>query len=316
MEFRNVGKSGLQVSVVGLGCNNFGRRLDTQKTKLVVDAAVDSGITLFDTADVYGSGDSERYLGEALKGKRHQVVVATKFRSSMGDGPYNQGGSRLYVRRAVEESLQRLGTDYIDLYQMHGPDTRTPIEETLSVLDDLVHEGKVRYIGSSNFSGWQIADADWTSKLLGNERFISAQNHYSLLNREVEREVVPACLHFGIGLIPYFPLASGMLTGKYRRGEAPPEGTRLAGSPAAERYLTESNFDVVERLEEFGQERGVSLLEIAIGGLAAQPSVCSVIAGATKPEQVEGNVKAAEWMPSAGDVAEINRIAPTQLPEE
>lgn len=314
MEFRHVGNSGLQVSVVGLGCNNFGRRLDADRSEQVVHAALDAGVTLFDTADVYGNGESEQYLGRALEGRREGVVIATKFGSSMGDSPYDQGGSRRYVRRAVEASLRRLGTDYVDLYQMHVPDAKTPIEETLSALDDLVHEGKVRYVGSSNSAGWQIADADWTARVNHWTRFVSAQNHYSLLERGVEREVAPACSHFGLGLVPYFPLASGMLTGKYRRGQEPPPGTRLAGSPASNRFMNDTNLDIVERLERFSAEQGVSLLQIAIGGLAAQPQVCSVIAGATKPEQVRANVEAGSWVPTRDQLTEIDKIAPTQRP--
>jgi aryl-alcohol dehydrogenase-like predicted oxidoreductase len=312
MRFRRLGGSGLKVSVVGLGCNNFGRRLDEAEAKRVVDTAIDCGITLFDTADVYGDGESERSLGAAVKGRRDQVIIATKFRSAMGEGPYEQGGSRLYIRRAVENSLRRLGTDYIDLYQMHRPDPDTPIEETLSALDDLVHEGKVRYIGSSNFAGWQIADADWVARVNRWTPFVSAQNHYSLLQREVEREVIPACRRFDIGMLPFFPLASGMLTGKYRRGEEPPPGSRLAGNPNADRFLNEANLAIVESLERFAAERGLSLLQIAFGGLAAQPQVASVIAGATKPEQVVDNVKAGAWEPTPDELAEIDRLAPTQ----
>ncbi|MDQ2745063.1 MAG: aldo/keto reductase [Chloroflexota bacterium] len=312
MRYRALGNSGLQVSVVGLGCNNFGRRLDQARTERVVHTALDFGITLFDTADVYGAGESERYLGAALRGRRDQAVIATKFRSSMGDGPYNQGGSRRYIRHAVEGSLKRLGTDYIDLYQMHAPDAATPIEETLSTLNDLVHEGKVRYIGSSNFAGWQIADAAWISRTEHLAPFISAQNEYSLLDRSVERDVISACLRFGVGMLPYFPLASGLLTGKYRRGQPPPEGTRLAGSPRAGEVLSNANFDIVEKLEQFAKDRGIALLDVAIGGLAAQPAVDSVIAGATKPEQIEANVAAGAWVPSPQELAEIDRIAPTQ----
>jgi aryl-alcohol dehydrogenase-like predicted oxidoreductase len=287
--------------------------MDEDASVRVVHAAIDHGITLFDTADVYGAGDSERYLGAAVKGRRNRVLVATKFRSSMGNGPYDQGGSRLYIRRAVEASLRRLGTDYIDLYQMHGPDPDTPIEETLSTLDDLVREGTVRYIGSSNFAGWQIADAGWTARVERWTPFVSAQNRYSLLDRAVEREVIPACRRFGVGMIPYSPLASGMLTGKYRRGQEPPSGTRLAGSPRADRFLNDANFDVVESLERFARERDLTLLQIAIGGLAAQPEVASVIAGATSPEQVAANVESGSWQPSPEDLAEIDRLAPPQL---
>jgi aryl-alcohol dehydrogenase-like predicted oxidoreductase len=296
--------------VVGLGCNNFGRRIDAAQAARVVHAALDAGVDFFDTADVYGPQDSERMLGAALAGRRHEVVIATKFggRAAYPDQPTWRGGSRLHIRRAVEGSLSRLGTDYIDLYQMHTPDPETPIEETLATLDDLVREGKVRYIGSSNFSGWQIADADWTARSRGLERFISAQNQYSLLERGVEREVGPACAQFGLGLIPFFPLASGLLTGKYRRGQPPPEGTRLAASPSPERLLTERNFGLVEALERFAAERERSLLEVAIGGLAAQPNVVSVIAGATRPEQVQANAAAAAWTPTPADLEALNKL--------
>jgi aryl-alcohol dehydrogenase-like predicted oxidoreductase len=307
---RRVGASGLQVSVVGLGCNNFGRRVDATGAARVVHAALDAGIDFFDTSDTYGPQDSERMLGAALTGRRHDAVIATKFGMSGAypDRPTWRGGSRLHVRRAVEGSLSRLGTDYIDLYQLHTPDPQTPIEETLATLDDLVREGKVRYIGSSNFNGWQIADADWTARSRGLERFVSAQNHYSLLERAVEKEVVPACERFGLGLIPFFPLASGVLTGKYRRGQSPPEGTRLAASPNAGRLLTDRNFDIMEALERFAAERQLSLLEVAIGGLAAQPSVVSVIAGATRPEQVQANAAAAAWSPATEDLEALNKI--------
>ena len=308
MPYRRMGASGLKVSTVGLGCNNFGRRLDEAGSKRVVSAALECGINLFDTADVYGDGASERFLGAAVKGQRDQVVIATKFRGRMGSSPNHEGGSRVYIRHAVEASLTRLGTDYIDLYQMHSPDPETPIEETLSTLNDLVREGKVRYVGSSNFAGWQIADADWTARVNQWERFISAQNHYSLLHREPERDVIPACTHYRIGVLPYFPLAGGMLTGKYRRSEQPPTGTRLATSPNPGRFLNEANFATVEALEAFAQQRGLSLVAVAIGGLAAQPQVASVIAGATSADQVRANVAAGAWTPSAEDLAEINRI--------
>ncbi len=309
MQFRQLGRSGLKVSLVGLGCNNFGGRSDEQASVRVIQAALDSGITLFDTSDTYGGGKSEEYLGRALKGSRDDVLIATKFGNSMGDSPYMEGGSRRYVHRAVEASLRRLGTEYIDLYQMHIPDPQTPIEETLSALDDLTRAGNIRYVGSSNFSGWQIADADWVAQSRGYERFISAQNHYNLLNRDAEREVVPACERFDIGILPFFPLASGMLTGKYHRNEEPPEGTRLAGSPRArERYFSDASWDKVQKLTDFAEQRDLSLLQVAIGWLAAQPQISSVIAGATKPEQVEANVRAAEWVPSEEDLAEIDRI--------
>jgi aryl-alcohol dehydrogenase-like predicted oxidoreductase len=312
---RRLGESGLLVSVVGLGCNNFGGRLERDDSIRVVHAALDNGITLFDTADIYGGGRSEDFLGAALRDRRDRAIVATKFGMEMGgDALYRRGGSRIYVRQAVEASLRRLQTDHIDLYQMHEPDPSTPIWETLSVLDDLVHEGKVRYIGSSNFSGWQISDAEWTARSHGWTRFTAAQNQYSLLVRGVEREVIPACGHHGIGMLPFFPLAAGMLTGKYRRGEAAPEGTRLARAPSAQRYLTPRNFDVVEALQRFAGERGVGLLSVAIGGLAAQPCVASVIAGAMTPEQVAANVAAGEWEPGAEERAEIDRITKVPVP--
>jgi aryl-alcohol dehydrogenase-like predicted oxidoreductase len=303
MPTRRLGNSGLAVSVVGLGCNNFGRRIGVDETRLVVRAALDAGITLFDTADIYG--ESETFLGEVLGSERDNIVLATKFGMPMGGklGPdWNARGSRRYIRTAVESSLRRLQTDWIDLYQLHIPDPLTPIEETLAALQELVTEGKVRYIGSSNFTGWQIADADWVAKTRGTSAFISAQNHYSLLERDVETEVIPACERFGIGMLPFFPLASGLLTGKYKRGEAAPSGTRLEGSKSA---LSDAQFDRVEALVAYADTRGISLLEVAIGGLAAMPAVTSVIAGATKPEQIAANVAAGSWVPTETDLTEL-----------
>jgi aryl-alcohol dehydrogenase-like predicted oxidoreductase len=308
MRYRRLGSSGLAVSVVGLGCNNFGRRINIDATKAVVDAAIDNGITLFDTADSYG--ESETFLGEVLQGRRDEVVIATKFgndlRGALGRD-FGARGSRRYVRRAIERSLRRLRTDHVDLYQLHQPDPATPIEETLAALTELVREGKVRYLGSSNFAAWQVADADWTARSAGTERFVSAQNHYSLLERGVERELAPACERFGVGILPYFPLANGLLTGKYHRGEPPPGGSRLEKRPE---YLSDARFDVVEKLERYAAERGLTLLDVAIGGLAAQPAVASVIAGATKPEQVRANVAAGEWVPTESDLAVLDAIAP------
>jgi aryl-alcohol dehydrogenase-like predicted oxidoreductase len=307
MTYRRLGDSGLVVSALGLGGNNFGRRIDLDATRAVVDAALDAGVTLIDTADIYG--ESEALLGEVLKGRRDQVVIATKFGGDVNgaNGPdWGARASRRYVRLAVERSLRRLKTDWIDLYQLHFPDPSTPIEETLSVLTDLVREGKVRYVGSSNFASWQVTDADWIARTGGFERFVSAQNEYSLLDRRVEKELVPALLHHGVGLLPYFPLANGLLTGKYRRGEEPPAGTRLAGRP---QYLTDARFEVVERLREFAERQGVSLLDVAIGGLLAQPAVSSVIAGATRPEQIKANVAAAAWRPDEAALKELNEIA-------
>jgi aryl-alcohol dehydrogenase-like predicted oxidoreductase len=311
VEYRRLGNSGLKVSVVGLGTNNFGGRSDEAASQTVIDAAIDMGINLFDTADVYGQGKSEEIIGRGIKGRRDSVVLATKFRSPMGDGPNQQGGSRGYILQAVEASLRRLQTDYIDLYQMHSPDPETPIEETLDALHDLVREGKVRYVGSSNFQGWQIADAAHVAHGHHWSPFISAQNHYSLVEREVEADVIPACARFGVGMLPYFPLASGLLTGKYRRGEAAPPGTRLAGSPRASHFLSDTKFDLVERLERYASERSITLLHVAISGLAAQPQVASVISGATKPEQVKANVEAGNWKPTAEDLEELDRLCPT-----
>jgi aryl-alcohol dehydrogenase-like predicted oxidoreductase len=306
MRLRRLGGSGLVVSVVGLGCNNFGRRIGLEDTRAVVRAAIDAGVTLFDTSDTYG--DSEQLLGQVLGPERDDIVLATKFGMDMHGQlgrDWGARGSRRYIRKAIEASLRKLQTDWIDLYQLHAPDPQTPIAETLAALHELVTEGKVRYIGCSNLSGWQVADADWTATTSGVTRFISAQNHYSLLEREVEKGLVPACDRFGVGLLPFFPLANGMLTGKYKRGEAAPQGTRLADR---DDYLTDRRFDKVEALESYAAERGISLLDVAIGGLAAKPAVASVIAGATKPEQVVANVAAGSWVPSEDDLEVLNSI--------
>jgi aryl-alcohol dehydrogenase-like predicted oxidoreductase len=310
MRYRALGNSGLVASVVGLGCNNFGSRLDLAGTKAVVDAAIDCGITLFDTADIYGGGGrSEELIGEVLGGRRDQIVLATKFGhqgADMGYGPAaGAKGGRAYLRRAVEQSLRRLRTDYIDLYQIHTPDPQTPMTETLAGLNELVAEGKVRYLGHSNFSGWQIAEAACVADRHGIVPFVSAQNHWSLLERDAEAEVVPASRHFGLGVLPYFPLANGLLTGKIRRGQPAKEGTRLAGRDS---YVTEAKLDIVEALAAWGQSHGVSLLTIAIGCLAAQPGCASVIAGAMSPEQVKTNAETAHWIPSPEQLAEIDAI--------
>jgi aryl-alcohol dehydrogenase-like predicted oxidoreductase len=311
MQQRNLGSSGLRVSVVGLGCNNFGGRSGLEASRKVIHKALDLGVTLFDTADVYGDepGASKTILGQCLGERRGEIALATKFGSPMDKDGRLKGASRRYIMSAVEESLRRLRTDWIDLYQLHFPDPLTPIEETLRALDDLVGQGKVRYIGSSNLAGWQVADADWTARSLGLNRFISVQDEYSLLVRDVEKEVLPAAKAYGLGALPYFPLASGLLTGKYRRGAGPPEGTRFASTPRlAERYLHERNLVLVQRLEDFARERDHSLLELAICWLLARAPVASVIAGATQPEQVEENVKAAGWALSGEDLAEIDRL--------
>jgi aryl-alcohol dehydrogenase-like predicted oxidoreductase len=302
---------GLRVSVVGLGCNNFGRRVDLEGTRAVVDAALDAGVTFFDTADVYGNaGGSETLLGEVLGGRRDQVVLATKFGMDMGEnGPsVRPRGSRAYIREAVEGSLRRLQTDVIDLYQYHRPDGETPIEETLAALDQLVKEGKVRYIGCSNFSAAELSEAAAAARENGFASFVSLQNEYSLLKRDIEADVIPECEQLGVGVLPFFPLASGLLTGKYRRGQAAPEGTRLAERP---QVADEATFDRLEAAERFARERGVELLDVAIAGLAVQPMVASVIAGATKPEQVRANAGALRWVPSDADLEELDRIFPT-----
>ncbi len=296
---------GLVVSVVGVGCNNFGWRLDEEASAAVVDAAIDAGVTLFDTAESYGDGLSEEFLGRAVAGRRDRVVIATKFGWGRGRGDNEIArGHPDYIRGAVERSLQRLGTDYVDLYQYHRPDGMTPIEETLGTLDELVEEGKVRYLGSSNFSGAQIAEADRVSTERNEHRFVTAQNQYSWLERDAEQDVIPACEEHGVSLIPYFPLASGLLSGKYRRGEPEPEGTRLSGRVD----VSEAQWDRIEGLAAWGAERGLSLLDVAIGGLAAQPTVCSVIAGAMNPMQVHANVAAGQWEPTESELAQIRAL--------
>ncbi|MHB8382611.1 MAG: aldo/keto reductase [Candidatus Binataceae bacterium] len=310
MEYRRLGNSGLQVSIAGLGCNNFGMRIDAEQTRAVVGRALDEGITLFDTADIYGGrGKSEEMLGKALGSRRHEIIVASKFGMTMGDGPYQKGGSRRYIIAAVEASLKRLGTDYIDLYQIHAPDPATPQEETLVALDAIMSAGKVRYIGSSNFAGWQVAEAASISRAQGLAPYISAQNQYNLLDRRVERELIPACRHFGVGILPYFPLASGFLTGKYRRGQEPSKDTRLgAMGSRAGNMLSDTNFAVLEKLEEHARGAGHSMVELATSWLVAQPEVSSVISGATKPEQVSENIKACGWKMTHDDLAAIDKI--------
>jgi aryl-alcohol dehydrogenase-like predicted oxidoreductase len=307
---RTLGKSGLEVSTVGLGCNNFGMRIDLEATRKVVAKALDLGITLFDTADIYGNkGGSETMLGQVLGERRKDIVLATKFAGPMIEGKTRREASRRYIMTAVEASLKRLKTDWIDLYQLHFADPLTPMEETLGALDDLVRQGKLRYIGCSNLPAWQIVEAEWIARDHGWGRFISTQDEYSLLVRDVEAEKIPAAQAYGIGLLPYFPLASGMLTGKYERGAEAPAGTRFASIPSlANRYATASNWALVEKLEAFCAERGRTLLELAFSWLLARPPVASVIAGATKPEQLEANAKAADWTLTPEDLAEIDRL--------
>jgi aryl-alcohol dehydrogenase-like predicted oxidoreductase len=302
MRTRHLGDGGPEVSVVGLGTNNFGGRIDYEQSLAVLDAALDAGVTLIDTADIYSQGTSEEYIGRALEGRRDQVVIATKFGSEMDERPEERRGNPDYIQWAVEGSLRRLRTDVIDVYQMHVPDPLTPIEETLGALNDLVVEGKVRWIGSSNFSAPQIEAAEEVSRGVGLHRFVSAQNQYSLVERGAEDDVLPTCERLGIGFLPYFPLASGLLTGKYRRGEEATEG-RLAG-----REIAEERWDRFEALQRYAGERDVSLLEVAVGGLLASPAVTSVIAGATKPEQVRANAEAGAWEPSDADLEELRAL--------
>jgi len=308
---RRLGNSRLEVSMVGLGCNNFGRRLDLGGTAAVLEAALAAGITFFDTADVYGGdGASEALMGEVLEGRRDEYVIATKFGMEMkgAEGvPKAPRGSREYIRWAVEGSLKRLRVDRIDLYQYHEPDGQTPVGETLEALAELVREGIVTAIGCSNFTVFALEEADLLKEEQGSPHFVALQNEYSLLERGIEAEVAPACERLGISILPYFPLANGLLTGKYRRGEAAPEGTRLAGSAPA----SEEQFEVLDALRAYAEERGIEMVDVAIGGLAAQPMVASVIAGATKPEQVRANARAVRWEPSEADLRELDRIAPS-----
>jgi aryl-alcohol dehydrogenase-like predicted oxidoreductase len=308
MERRNLGTSGLSVSVIGIGCNNFGGRIDREASRRVVDRAIESGITFFDTADVYGEGGgSETVLGEILGDRRKDIVLATKFGMVMDEARNLSGASRHYIMRAVEDSLRRLKTDWIDLYQLHTFDPLTPIEETLRALDDLIRQGKVRYVGCSNVPAWRVVEAQWTAKSLQLNHFVSCQDEYSLLVRGVEQDLLPAARAYGLGVIPYFPLASGLLTGKYKRGAPLPDGTRLANTPRlATRYINEANWKKLEWLERFAQERSRTLLELAFAWLLARPEVASVIAGATRPEQVAQNTSAASWRLSSEELEVIN----------
>jgi aryl-alcohol dehydrogenase-like predicted oxidoreductase len=310
MDYRRLGNSGLLVSTVGLGTNNFGGRSDLEQTRAVIHRALDQGITLFDTADVYGGGKSEQFIGEVLGPRRKDVVIATKFASPTGDSPYQRGGSRRYIFEAVERSLKRLQTDYIDLYQMHRPDPETPILETLQALDDLVKQGKVRYIGHSNFASWQIVNAQWTAQTEHLTRPISAQHEYSLLNRELQSEILPAIGAMNLGLLPYFPLAGGFLTGKYHKDNMP-AGARLTNGTTqlATRILNDENFERVGRLEDFSEDHGHSMVDLAFGWLLTQPEISSVIAGASKPDQIDQNVVAGSTRLTADEMAALGKLA-------
>lgn len=342
MEYRTLGRSGLQVSVIGLGCDNFGHRCDAHQSAAMVHRAMDLGITFFDTADIYGPGGlSEEYLGKALKGgRRLDAVIATKFVGPTGSytGLLHMGTSRRHIMNAIDGSLRRLGTDHVDLYQVHFPYPGVPMEETLRALDDLVHQGKVRYIGCSNFAAWQVVDANWIARTEHLSRFISAQNAYNLLDRQIEKELVPACIEHGVGILPYFPLASGFLTGKYRSGQAKPEGARLTnerpttehltGVPDAivrqvnaellrwvtpESIFTPQNFDLLAKLEAYAVARGHTVLELAVGWLASQPGVSSVLVGASRLEQIDQNAAAADWRLTAEELAEVNELTFSSL---
>jgi aryl-alcohol dehydrogenase-like predicted oxidoreductase len=310
LEIRNLGRSGLRVSAIGLGCNNFGARIDLEATRKVIHKALDVGITLFDTADVYGErGGSETDMGKVLGENRKKIVLATKFGMTMADDGEHQGGARHWIMTAVEDSLRRLKTDWIDLYQLHRPDPRTPIEETLRALDDLIRQGKVRYVGVSNMPAWQVAGAQWTAKTCGVNGFVSCQDEYSLVVRNPEAELIPAMEEYGLGLLPYFPLASGLLTGKYRRNAPMPADARLTKTQRlADRYLTEKNWAISEKLIDYAESRGHTALELAFSWLLARAPVASVIAGATKPEQIGQNAKAGGWKLSAEELAEIDVI--------
>lgn len=308
MQIRNLGSSGLRVSAVGLGCNNFGVRTNLETARKVIHKAIDCGITLFDTADIYaGMGGSETVIGEVLGDRRKDIVLATKFCKPMSNDGTKQGASRRYIITAVEASLTRLKTDWIDLYQQHDYDDLTPIDETLRALDDLITQGKVRYIGNSNFPAWRVAEAEYVARQLGTHRFVSCQDELSLLVRDNETDLIPAAIEYDLGLLPFFPLAGGMLTGKYAAGAEAPADTRFGKAPALrDRYMVPANIAIVEKLQAFAKEHGRTMLELAFSWLAAQPQVSSVIAGASQPEQIEQNVKAIGWALTAEDLKAID----------
>lgn len=308
MQYRNLGKSGLKVSTIGLGTNQFGGKVDLTGTKNIIAAALDAGVNLIDTADVYQGGRSEENIGKALKGRREQALIATKVFFKVGDGPNDQSASRQHILSGVEASLRRLKTDYIDLYQIHRWDAETPIHETMQALDDLVRAGKVRYIGASNFSGWQLTHANAVSELKGWTKFVSVQPHYHLMEREIEKELIPVCDYFGIGILPYFPLAGGFLTGKYKDGQPAPEGSRGESSDYVQRYMTPENFARLAALSAFSEEREHTINELAHAWLLAHPMVSSVISGATKVEHIQANAAASEWILSSDEVIGINEI--------
>ena len=308
MEYRHLGRAGLKVSVVGLGTNQFGGKVDLRSTKEIISAAMDGGVNFIDTADVYQEGRSEEFIGKALVGRRDEAVIATKFRHPTGEGPNQRGGSRQHILGAVESSLRRLNTDYIDLYQIHSWDPDTPLQETMRALEDLLRTGKVRYIGASNFSAWQLTRANALAELQGWSKFVSVQPHYHMFERGVETELIPACTYFDIGILPYFPLAGGFLTGKYEQGQPPPEGSRGEDSTYVQSYMTPENYHILAELEKFATDRGRGLNELAIAWLMAQPQVSSVIAGATRVEHVQSNLQAADWTLSEEEFQALQQI--------
>lgn len=308
MHYRSLGNSGLQVSVIGLGTNQFGGKVDQAGVNAIIDGAIDLGINFIDTADVYTRGNSESTLGVALKGKWDKVIVGTKGVSPMGDGPNDRGASRYHLINSVEASLRRLQTDHIDLYQLHRWDEKTPLEETLRALDDLVRSGKVRYIGASNYTAWQLARANTLAEVRGWTSFVSIQNHYHMLERDQERELIPFCNAHNVGILPYFPLAGGFLTGKYKRGEPAPAGSRGENSAYVQRYMTDANYTKVETLTAWAEERGHSMAELAHAWLLAQPRVSSVISGATQLSQVQVNAQSADWQLTAEELAAVNSV--------
>jgi len=308
MQYRSLGNSGLQVSAIGLGTNQFGGKVDQAGVNNIIDGAIDVGINFIDTADVYTKGNSESTLGVALKGKWHKVIMGTKVVSPMGEGPNDRGASRYHIQEGVEASLRRLQTDHIDLYQMHRWDDKTPIEETLRTLDDLVRSGKVRYIGASNYAAWQLARANLLAEVRGWTPFVSIQNHYHMFERAQEQEMIPFCNAHNVGILPYFPLAGGFLTGKYKRNEPAPAGSRGENNAYVQRYMTDSNYNKVEKMTAWAEERGHSMADLAHAWLLAQPQVSSVISGATKVDQVQSNAKGADWLLSAEELATVNGI--------
>jgi aryl-alcohol dehydrogenase-like predicted oxidoreductase len=308
VEYRKLGNSGLRVSEVGLGANQFGGKVDERETKELIDQALELGINLIDTADIYQDGRSESFIGQAVEGRRDELVLATKVGIKSGDGPNDSGASRQHIMDSVDKSLQRLRTDYIDLYQIHWWDPDTPVAETMRALDDLVTSGKVRYIGASNYAAWQLAHSNDVALAAGWNQFVSVQPHYHMLERGIEQELVPCCETFEVGILPYFPLAGGFLTGKYRRGEEPPSGSRGETSSYVQKYFTAENFDTIEALEDWARERGHDIVELAIAWLLAQPQLSSVISGVTSPEHVRANARAAAWKLSEAEEEEVRAI--------